>query len=366
MAPIDYAKWNNALAASDDDDDDDERPPGRPRVTRLEGPSQITLGHKDPVAAGPQPNVPPGPMTTKPAGGGGGGGSGGSKSAAVPRPVRAGLDYSRWDHIDVSDDDDEDGGGSGDDGMEVDGDFGGDREDDDRDLLDAEELARARAVLNEQQQHKSQPPLPQQHQGEPSALAKATTAFDALRAKLTRNGAEREAYLWRQTETEVELSILLPPGTRARDLRPELMRAADDVASTDGTAAAAPEQVLVVHKKQHATDGAGNSSYFFRGALAFPVTQPETADDLPWEVSDYEPQNGRRVLRVTLRKEVVHNVVHWWERVLQGEDSVDTTAFPDRKRRAGDAEKHQSVWREAERMFREKVAQRGPPQQIEV
>ena len=139
----------------------------RIRVTRLEGPSQITLGHKDPVPHGPSPSVPPGPMTNKSSGGtsssgagsGGGassesaaGGNQGSGSSVHQRPARPGLDYSRWDHIDVSDDDEDDDNASDrdefDDGMDVDG--LGDQGDD-RDTLDAEELARARALARKRE-----------------------------------------------------------------------------------------------------------------------------------------------------------------------------------------------------------------------
>ena len=51
MAPINYDKWNKAVDADGDDDDEDDRPPGRPRVTRLEGGSKITIGAREPAAA---------------------------------------------------------------------------------------------------------------------------------------------------------------------------------------------------------------------------------------------------------------------------------------------------------------------------
>ena len=51
MPPIDYAKWSKTTY--DDDDDDDG--PRKPRVTRLEGPSTITLGAKEEVAPTTKP-----------------------------------------------------------------------------------------------------------------------------------------------------------------------------------------------------------------------------------------------------------------------------------------------------------------------
>ena len=43
--PIDYSKWDNLDEYSDSDDDDDEQQQDNaPRVTRLDGPSQVTFG----------------------------------------------------------------------------------------------------------------------------------------------------------------------------------------------------------------------------------------------------------------------------------------------------------------------------------
>ena len=66
------------------------------------------------------------------------------------------------------------------------------------------------------------------------------------------------------------------------------------------------------------------------------MAQPESAEELQWELSDLEPAaaGGRRVLRLTLQKEAPAGVTVWWERCVQGEPACDTTAFPDRKRAA--------------------------------
>jgi hypothetical protein len=53
MPPMDYSKWGTM---SFDEDDEDDRP-RKPRVTRLDGPSQITLGSELPVSQ-PAAGVP--------------------------------------------------------------------------------------------------------------------------------------------------------------------------------------------------------------------------------------------------------------------------------------------------------------------
>ena len=99
----------------------------------------------------------------------------------------------------------------------------------------------------------------------------------------------------------------------------------------------------------------------FSAELAYPVVLPESADELAWEVSDYEPapKGGRRLLRLTLQKESPHGVVIWWERALVGEAGCDTMAFPDRDTtKSASALKQADVWAEATRLFKEKVANR--------
>ena len=158
--------------------------------------------------------------------------------------------------------------------------------------------------------------------------------------------------------------MLVPARTRAREVRPELI-AADPIAGT--------RQRLVLHRKASTPAAAAASGAamlaWFDGALAYPVAWADVAveeeEDLVWELSDYEPAGGRRVVRVTLSKEMPHGVVVWWERAIVGEDTLDTTALPDRKRVA-QAEAQQAVWHEAQRLFKEKVAARGAPHVVEM
>jgi len=347
MPVTNYSKWE--AMDFDRDSDEEEDKPRKPRVTKLEGPSRITLGAPEPSAAAMALQTVSGPS--------GGSGSGSLMTAStsnMPKPAAESLatSYSKWDHFKDDDEDlsseeeEENDAIHSDDDAEGRGVLkepaqaalaSGGLEGDEEDALDEDEHKRLREMMSAA----GVPPAAMPDA--PPVVADPTALFEARRKALTRNGAAREAYLWRQTEKEVELCVLVPAGTRARELRPEL-RESDLLLHT--------RQMLVVHR-------AGGGGAFFEGSLAYPVAQPDTAEELTWELSDYEPgPTGRRLLHVTLLKEApdcVRNI--WWERALVGEDTLDTTVLPDRKW----AEKlaaQQSTWQQAQQMFRDKVAQR--------
>ena len=196
---MDYSKWDSLHC----DDDDDEKPRGPPRVTRLEGPARVTIGGTGAAAV----------TTLQP------------PAKQAPAAKKGATDYSKWDSLGVSDDGDSD-------------------EDEDE---DDEEDPHARAYMAS----RAKPPpgyMVKPGQGEPAhakpsqapapamapppgpgtgaavSASAAPPSHESLLAQLTRNGARREAYLWRQTETEVELSVLVPPGTRAKQMLVEVRR----------------------------------------------------------------------------------------------------------------------------------------------
>ena len=346
MAPIDYSKWSKA--AYDDEDEDDR--PRKPRVTRLDGPSTITLGAREPPpAAGASAN----PHTT------------GAKAAA-PKDR---LDYSRWDNLEC-DDDDEDAEDVDDIEMasrEAEG-----EEDDGEDALSESEQRGLAEIMRKSRAADNASSSTAAPAAAASSADSAETRHEALRAKLTRNGAERTEHLWRQSELEVELSILIPPGLKARDVRPEIVPA--DVSGTAavaaggmaGAAAAAAvgktKQTVVVHERRP-RGGSGAGSVLFSASLAYPVLQPDSEEDLVWEVTDFEAaeRGGRRLVRLTLQKDSPRWVTVWWERAIVGEPPVDVAAFPDRSpAKAAAAQEQVGVWAEATRMFKEKVANRKP------
>ena len=168
---MDYSKWDSLQC----DDDDDDAPLGPPRVTRLEGPARVTIG-----------------------------GTGGAATATLQPPAkqppaakRGALDYSKWDSLDVEDDD-------------------GDDEEDEDDEEDPHARAYMASRAKPSQALAPAPPPPPSgaETGAVSASASAAPqSHESVLAKLTRNGARREAYLWRQTETDVELSVIVCVGT---------------------------------------------------------------------------------------------------------------------------------------------------------
>ena len=91
MPTTDYSKWQGMQF--DDDDDDDNRP-RRPRVTKLDGPTRITMGDDLSFQQPATASAAPVPHTTLVA------------SAKAPSK-RDGLDYSKWDKFVVDDSDDE-------------------------------------------------------------------------------------------------------------------------------------------------------------------------------------------------------------------------------------------------------------------
>ena len=338
MPVTDYSKWAN-MEFKDEDDEDGR--PRKPRVTRLEGPSRITLGAPEPTAAATAITKQPAAATASSSSAGAGTRSG--QAAAAKPKSRSGLDYAKWDAFEDSDDAISDEDEFADEPQPIPG-----NEDDEEDELDERELQQLKTRLGPSML----PPPPAATAVPPPAppVADDPEARLALRQKaLTRNGAARDTHLWRQTDREVELSVLLPPGTRARELRPEL-READLIVGT--------RQRLILHRVGAGSGGTGVVS----GALgdfelAYSVVQPESAEELRWEVTDYEPAGGRRLLHVTLQKEMPHGVTIWWERAVVGDAAVDTTTLPDR-RWADRLPGQQSGWQEAQRLFREKVAAR--------
>jgi hypothetical protein len=329
MPVTDYAKWEKM----DLSDMEEENRARKPRLTRLEGPSRITIGAPE----APVPDSGPVPHT-----------SGRQTSHDA-------LDYSKWDKMV----DDEDEGESDDEtsmdvraqsvasapaaptssssfGYSYPASTGMAADAFEEDALDPQEEERLREVLATSTI--SAPP--------PCAIS-PEERLSALSARLSRNGAVRESHLWRQSADEVEISVLVPPGTRAKQVRPKLIPSAEPASSP----------TLLVER----TDAAGSSPPYFRGVLAYPVEVPDEAGELSWEITDYEPEalGGRRVVRVNLRKPPMQGLVVWWTRALQIEPEIDTLSLPDRKRVTG-AEEMQSVWEQAQVMFREKVASLQP------
>ena len=180
------------------------------------------------------------------------------------QPTKSGvLDYSRWDHIDVSDDDDDNdresnGSDNGDEPMEVDSLASQTRlasdeaDENDRDELDPDELARARELLKATRQGgEAEHPLPGgngsgSESGDSAKVdlaAAAADSFAALRQADSQQGCTRRLCL-ATDRSGGRAVVLLPPGTRGKELRPGLV-AADLAGNTAGPRGAQTRHAVI-------------------------------------------------------------------------------------------------------------------------
>ena len=236
------------------------------------------------------------------------------------------VDYSKWDHFEVSDSDDD----SDDDGMSH-----------------TPHVTRldqgTRVTFGQQGVSFTTPPAPAA-----AAPAKAPPAkteeevVAARRRELTRNGGAEATHLWSQTRDEVRIAVFVPAGTRARDVRVDL-------------APRAPPHVAV----------AVRGACVLAAAVAHPFADDDDALAACYELRDYDA--AHRVCVVELRKPRVAgapaSAVHWWDRALATDTPRDPAAFPDADHTpAGVARQQQwaAAWAEAHRLFREKVRDQQP------
>jgi hypothetical protein len=201
------------------------------------------------------------------------------------------------------------------------------------------------------------PPPPPRAAEPPGGAAEPEAAPSAKRAgraaEFSRNGgAVGERYLWSQTPSEVTLSVLVPPGTRAKDVAVRLTPA-----PPSADAAATPRLTVAVAGAPPAVDA----------PLAFGVEAP-AEEELDWELTDFDAAAAaaggappRRAVRVTLRKaSPASNMVHWWRAALAGDPGIDTGAIEERARTAGRTADARAVWAQAEAEFKRRVRERVP------
>eukprot|EP01063_Lacrimia_lanifica_P022401 TRINITY_DN30006_c0_g1_i1.p1 TRINITY_DN30006_c0_g1~~TRINITY_DN30006_c0_g1_i1.p1 ORF type:complete len:285 (+),score=122.24 TRINITY_DN30006_c0_g1_i1:45-899(+) len=280
---VDYSKFD-ALAREVDAEEANAGRRAMPSVTKLDGKTTVTVGKHGALSF------------TK-------------DGEGAPVAARGGVDYSKWDKLDVSDDEeeyDEDGGGE----MDMEG-------------VEASPT----------------PPVPA---AAPSVIPPQASqaAPTSPGARLTKNGGRNgDAMYWTQTPDEVTVHFAAAQGTRARDVKVRLTKTR-----------------LTCEVKQG--DAAG-------GDLAFPIKLSDDEDetDLDWEVLDHPVEAGQRLVRVTLRKDAPGNTVAWWTRVFKGDEEIPLDSIADRK--GAKAAEAQKVWDEAHRIFKERVAsgqlKRMPP-----
>ena len=151
------------------------------------------------------------------------------------------------------------------------------------------------------------------------------------------------------------VSVLVPPGTRARDVQVRLSAPPRPAGVPAGPAE--PPVLRVAF--------AGAPEPLLQAALAHAVEEPGGADadaagECDWELTDFDADAGgappRRAVRVTMRKASPGGaVVHWWARALAGGPAIDTSAIADRGRTAARTAAARGAWAEAEAQFKRRT-----------
>ena len=173
------------------------------------------------------------------------------------------------------------------------------------------------------------------------------------------NGAGELDYMWSQTSSDVTLSVLVPLGTKAKDI-------CIDVTETSVKITLCKELVFDREWEhpigEEVEDYDEEEEYNTGGGLKFnesdksftPIPRQLTYGS--WEVTDYDENN--RVIRVTAQKKSVELMRHWWQKCLKGEENHgEMLKLPDRSAsvRGYDSKK---VWDDAHADFKAQVKNR--------
>jgi hypothetical protein len=168
-------------------------------------------------------------------------------------------------------------------------------------------------------------------------------------------GAVGERYLWSQSASEVTLSALAPPGTRAKDVRVTLSPPPPGGGTQRLTVALAGAPPLVDAPLAHAVDAPSGEEEVDWELTDFDAAAPAAASDVA------SSAGVRRAVRVTLRKAPpASNVVHWWRCALEGDPVIDTASIGERAGSAARTAAARAVWAEAEAEFKRRVRERVP------
>lgn len=163
----------------------------------------------------------------------------------------------------------------------------------------------------------------------------ASSIVSSLQERWTKNGARvADRYMWSQTKSECLLSVLVPAGTKAKDVQLALHEPSES-------------------RQTQRLEVAVNGQQIIDAPLAYAVVRDEDDEDQDWELKDFEP-GSNRVLQLSFVKKVPPTVVLWWARVFEGDEAIDTKTITGRTIN----QEHQAVWEEAHAMFRKKVAER--------
>ena len=222
------------------------------------------------------------------------------------------VDYSKWDHLQLSSDDEDDertrpqvfrveeGQSVTIPGRNV---TINSEQPKVQEVTDAE----ARVIQAQQRATATGSTPPQSLAVVSSSDATALTAAQRQLQRLTRNGSATDYYYWGQDADSVTVSVFVPHDTRSRDIT---------VAVNDGE----PAQLKL---------DVGEKNVFAR-TLSAPIAPLGDDDDIDWEVlDDTSATEPRRLLRVTLRKKDL-GMVLWWKAAFKGDAEVPPENLVDR------------------------------------
>ena len=254
------------------------------------------------------------------------------------------MNYSKWDHIDVSDDSEEEGRG-----------------------LPRVTKFEKPGSINISKEGMSFTPSSTTTTKPSSSSSFSSTSY-TLNNKNTdndsilwKNGAKLEKFHWSQSQTEVTLRFSVPTELAAKTIKIRFPDAKSLSITEINSKAANP--------------------FSFSGRFRYEVRTGDGVDSETGEFSDWEilTLQGQRYLVMALQKvSVLAGAVFWWDRAFEGDSPIDVTAIADRRglrlqtqgggRGGATATKSDSVdssaatnvWEEAHRLFREKIASQQP------
>lgn len=175
-----------------------------------------------------------------------------------------------------------------------------------------------------------------------------------------KNSNGEDYYMWSQTISEVILSAIAPPNTKAKDVNVEVTETSVKITLHNKTV------TLIDCEWEHPIgeeiEDLDEDDYPAAGGLKFdesdksftPIPRPRNYGS--WEITDFDEKS--RVIRVTARKQNVELMRHWWQKCLKEEENHgELLKLPDRTISEYDSKK---VWDEAHKMFAEKIAKQEP------
>tara|TARA_B110000977_G_scaffold56500_1_gene76781 strand:+ start:16051 stop:17139 length:1089 start_codon:yes stop_codon:yes gene_type:complete len=354
---VNYDKWDK-LEVSDDESDGYGKSDRRVGVTKLDGPSKVTFGGgaSDVVTIdspldgmgdgmgkqsgdGIEEVLTPGVLAAR------------AQQAVImshpkstSKPNSAGTDYAKFDSLanEMSSDDD------------------------DREYFE-DEAWEAKQIEDQRKSNDEKQKAPPSDNTSVDILQTRTDTFSENGGReVTCPGADKNnndgdetstssiAMLWSQTREEVTVSVVVPNGTKAKDVAVRCTATNVEVACMS---------------KQSLTNAIVVAKCFLSDRWTHAV-DPEPADDDDddefaetvygdWEVCDWEGSSGKRVVRITvIKKNLGGNMVHWWKKGTEGGCEIDVTSIAARK--PGAAYMSSKIWSEATEAFKKRVKERVP------